>query len=83
MPSRFKSHPAGAKIIAFLPRLRADAEALEGSKKAGDELVEETLQQAILDADAFHPTEEIDDWLLELMYRVYDAQGKIRDESDQ
>jgi hypothetical protein len=57
----------GRKVIAFVPELQRAALRITGSRRAGDDLVEQVLKFAISSIDHRPQTQSVEDWLLELI----------------
>ncbi len=66
-----------AEVIALLPGLRETAVKMTKDSEDGDALVATTLRTAISKADSHEPEQPIEDWLIELMSRVYNAHDTL------
>jgi RNA polymerase sigma-70 factor (ECF subfamily) len=57
----------GRGIVALLPRLRAFARSLAGTRDGADDLVQATCERALRASESFAPGTRLDAWLFRIM----------------
>ena len=58
-------------LIEHLPRLRRYARALTGDVTRADDLVQDTLERALLKLDLWQPGTDLRAWLFTLMHNLF------------
>jgi len=61
----------GAEVAAHLPFLRRYARALTGNREAADDLVQDTLERALLRSALFRPGSNPRPWLFAIMHNIF------------
>ncbi|HEY5635519.1 MAG TPA: sigma-70 family RNA polymerase sigma factor [Burkholderiales bacterium] len=69
-----------AQIIAYIPRLRRYARALVGDRVAADDLVQDTLERALVKFHLWKPGSDLRAWLFTIMHNVNVNQLRARRE---
>lgn len=68
----------GQNIVALLPRLRAFARSLAGTRDAADDLVQATCERAFRAEAQFAPGTRLDSWLFRIMRNRWIDQHRAR-----
>ncbi len=63
--------PASADIIQYIPRLRRYARALTGDRMRADDLVQDTLERALMKFHLWQPGSDLRAWLFTVMHNVF------------
>lgn len=63
--------PGGAELVEHIPRLRRYARALTGDVSRADDLVQDTLERALLKLDLWRPGSDLRAWLFTLMHNLF------------
>jgi RNA polymerase sigma-70 factor (ECF subfamily) len=61
----------GGDFIEFIPRLRRYARALTADRARADDLVQDTLERALVKYDLWRPGSDLRAWLFTIMHNVY------------
>jgi len=61
----------GGDFIEFIPRLRRYARALTADRARADDLVQDTLERALVKYDLWRPGSDLLAWLFTIMHNVY------------
>jgi RNA polymerase sigma-70 factor (ECF subfamily) len=61
----------GRDFIQYIPRLRRYARALTGDRARADDLVQDTLERALIKLHLWQPGSDLRAWLFTLMHNVY------------
>ena len=69
-----------AEIAAHIPRLRRYARALTGDRARADDLVQDTLERALVKLHLWQPSSDLRAWLFTVMHNVFINQLKARRE---
>ena len=65
-------------LIEHLPRLRRYARALTGEMTRADDLVQDTLERALIKIDLWQPGSDLRAWLFTLMHNLFVSQIRSR-----
>lgn len=65
-------------LIEHLPRLRRYARALTGEMTRADDLVQDTLERALVKIDLWQPGSDLRAWLFTLMHNLFVNQTRVR-----
>ncbi|MBT9566691.1 MAG: sigma-70 family RNA polymerase sigma factor [Thiobacillus sp.] len=65
-------------LIEHLPRLRRYARALTGEVTRADDLVQDTLERALIKLDLWQPGSDLRAWLFTLMHNLFINQIRVR-----
>ena len=68
----------GSDFTAHIPRLRRYARALTGDRTRADDLVQDTLERALVKIHLWRPTGDLRAWLFTIMHNVYINQLRSR-----
>ncbi|MBF9059261.1 sigma-70 family RNA polymerase sigma factor [Rhodobacterales bacterium HKCCSP123] len=60
-----------AALPELYPRLRRYALSLSGNRPEAEDLVQETVAQALLRAEQFRPGSHVDRWMFTILYRLW------------
>ncbi|MHB1093776.1 sigma-70 family RNA polymerase sigma factor [Thiobacillus sp.] len=69
-------------LIEHLPRLRRYARALTGDATRADDLVQDTLERALVKLDLWQPGSDLRAWLFTLMHNLFANQARTRRPQD-
>ncbi len=69
---------ASPDLIEHLPRLRRYARALTGDVARADDLVQDTLERALVKLDLWQPGSDLRAWLFTLMHNLFVNQIRVR-----
>lgn len=69
-------------LIEHLPRLRRYAKALTGDATRADDLVQDTLERALVKLDLWKPGSDLRAWLFTLMHNLFANQVRTRCQKD-
>jgi RNA polymerase sigma-70 factor (ECF subfamily) len=61
----------GLDLAAHIPRLRRYARALTGDRHRADDLVQDTLERALIKSALWRPGSRLDAWLMTLMHNLF------------
>jgi len=61
----------GREFIQYIPRLRRYARALTGDRARADDLVQDTLERALVKLHLWQPGSDLRAWLFSLMHNVF------------
>ena len=61
----------GRDFIQYIPRLRRYARALTGERARADDLVQDTLERALVKFELWRPGSDLRAWLFTLMHNVF------------
>ena len=67
---------ARSDLIEHLPRLRRYARALTGDASRADDLVQDTMERALVKLDLWKPGTDLRAWLFTLMHNLYVNQAR-------
>lgn len=68
----------GQSFIPHIPRLRRYARALTGDRARADDLVQDTLERALVKSHLWRPGSDLRAWLFTIMHNVYINQLRAR-----
>ena len=68
----------GRDIVPHIPRLRRYARALTGERTHADDLVQDTLERALIKLHLWQPGSDLRAWLFTLMHNVFINQLRAR-----
>ena len=68
----------GSDFVPHIPRLRRYARALTGDRTRADDLVQDTLERALVKIHLWRPTGDLRAWLFTIMHNVYINQLRSR-----
>jgi len=68
----------GASLIEHIPRLRRYARALTGERSRADDLVQDTLERAMVKFHLWQPGSDLRAWLFTIMHNVFLNQLRAR-----
>jgi RNA polymerase sigma-70 factor (ECF subfamily) len=68
----------GERAAACIPRLRRYARALAGERLAADDLVQDTLERALVKRHLWQPGSDLRAWMFTIMHNVYVNQVRSR-----
>jgi RNA polymerase sigma-70 factor (ECF subfamily) len=71
-----------ADLIEHIPRLRRYARALVRDPARADDLVQDTLERALVKLDLWQPGSNLRAWLFTLMHNLFVNQTRTRREAD-
>lgn len=66
------------RIVALLPRLRRFALTLTRQENEGDDLVQATVERALLRLDSWAPDTRLDSWLFKIMQNLWIDQLRLQ-----
>lgn len=66
-----------AELIQHIPRLRRYARALAGDAARADDLVQDTLERALVKLDLWRPGSDLRAWLFTLMHNLFVNQIRV------
>ena len=76
-----QARPSGevrAELMSLIPRLRRFALAMTGSRADGDDLVQDTLERALLRLDQWRPDTKLDAWVFRIAKNLWIDQIRSR-----
>jgi len=74
--------PPRPDLIEHLPRLRRYARALTGEVTRADDLVQDTVERALIKLDLWQPGSDLRAWLFTLMHNIFLNQIRSRGPAD-
>lgn len=67
-----------SELVALLPRLRRFARAIRASDADAQDLVQETIERALVKRSSFKPGTRLDSWAFTIMRRIHIDQGRSK-----